>query len=110
MLEIQVNMNSPVEDVLAFKTCCGLKMFDANLEILVTNRGEKPVTLPGWFDLEGDGESKRIRAMMPPGEQRIEPGEIKAFYCQMDETMWQKSLRLVICDGDGNRYAAQIRH
>ena len=110
MLEIQLNMNSPVEDILAFKTCCGLKMFDANLEILITNRGKKPALLTGWFDLEGDGESKRISAMMPPGEQRIRPGEIKAFYCQMDEQLWQRSLRLVVQDDKGNRFAAKIRH
>ena len=110
MLEIQLNMNSPVEDVLAFKTCCGLKMFDANLEILITNKGKRQALLTGWFDLEGDGESKRISAVMPPGEQRIKPGEIKAFYCQMDETLWRKSRRLVVLDKDGNRYEAEISH
>ncbi len=39
MLEIRFIMNSPVEDILAFKTCCGLKMFDQNLEIQLINQG-----------------------------------------------------------------------
>ena len=41
MLNIKCIMNSAVEDILAFKTCCGLKMFDQNLEIHLTNQGTR---------------------------------------------------------------------
>ncbi len=55
MLEIRPIMNSAMEEILAFKTCCGLKMFDQNLEILIRNTGNDPVTIPSCFRLEGDG-------------------------------------------------------
>ena len=42
MLEIHIIMNSAVEDILAFKTCCGLKVMDQNLEIHVKNSGIAP--------------------------------------------------------------------
>ena len=63
MLEIRIIMNSSVEDILAFKTCCSLKMFDQNLEIHVANQGTGPVTVPSYFDLEGESgfHSESIR-------------------------------------------------
>ena len=108
MLEIRVNMNSSVEDVLAFKTCCNLKMADQNLEILVENKGVSPVAVPSHFDLEGEDDPVRIQTLIPSGEQTVAPGEVIAFYCQMDEILWQKSQRLVMFDSEGNRYPAEI--
>ena len=102
-------MNSEVEDVLAFKTCCNLKMADQNLEILVENRGGSPVVVPSYFDLEGDGDPLRIQTLIPSGDQTIAPGELMAFYCQMDETLWHKSKRLVMFDSAGNRYPVEIQ-
>ena len=32
-----------------------------------------------------------------------------AFYCQMDETLWHKSTRLVMFDKEGNRYPVEIQ-
>ena len=63
MLEIRINMNSEVEEVLAFKTCCNLKMADQNLEILIENKGISPVVVPSYFDLEGDGDPLRIHPL-----------------------------------------------
>ena len=101
-------MNSEVEDILAFKTCCNLKMADQNLEILVRNTGETPVEVPSYFDLEGDGDPLRIQTLIPSGDQTVAPGEVMAFYCQMDEILWQKSKRLVMFDSAGNRYPIEI--
>lgn len=108
MLEIRFLMNSAVEDIFAFKTCCGLKIFDQNLEIHLTNRGQTPITVPSYFDLETPEGLRRVDHLMPPGDLRIEPGEIKAFYCSMDETLWEKSRGLVFYDIEGNRYPVPI--
>ena len=101
-------MNSAVEDIFAFKTCCGLKMFDQNLEIHLVNRGEGPVVVPSFFELETSEGIQRIDSLMPPGELRIEPGEIKAFYCCMDENLWNRSEKVIFHDREGNRYPISI--
>ena len=101
-------MNSSVEDVLAFKTCCNLKLSDQNLEILVKNQSTTPMVIPSYFDLEGDEEPLRIQTLIPSGDQTIPPGETIAFYCQMDETLWAKSKTLVMFDTKGNRYPIEI--
>ena len=53
MLEISAAMNSGVEEIFAFKTCCGARAFDQNLEILIKNRGIDPVVVPSYCDLRG---------------------------------------------------------
>ncbi len=109
MLEIKPIMNSCVEEVLGFKTCCGLKMFDGNLEIHVTNRGDEPVVVRSCFDIETTNGSKRIEAVMPQGEHRIEPGDVMAFYTHMDEQEWNRIKRLVFHDTQGNEYSAYLK-
>ena len=108
MLKITPIMNSAVEDILAFKTCCGLKMFDQNLEIHLTNQGPRPVRVPSYFDLETAGETKRIETLTPSGEQTIPPGDIMAFYCTMDEGLWNKAQKLTFYDTEGNPYPVSI--
>jgi hypothetical protein len=108
MLVIRLIMNSPTEEILGFKTCCGLKMFDQNLEILVTNRGDQAVTVPSYFDLESEAGTERFTAVMPHGEHRIDPGDIRAFYCSMDESRWNKAQRVVFYDNGGNSYSVAI--
>jgi hypothetical protein len=110
MLRIQINMNSNVEEVLAFKTCCGMKMFDQNLEFLVTNQGASSVTLSGFIDLMTPQGSQRINALMPPGEQNIPPGEVRAFYCSMMETLWRSVNQVVFYDTTGVSYPTQVDH
>jgi hypothetical protein len=110
MLVIKLIMNSAVEDVLAFKTCCGLKVTDQNLEILVTNEGNRPVTVNSRFDLELEGETRSFVNLLPQPNQKILPGEIKAFYCQMDEELWKKARRLVLFDSDGNQHPVGLDH
>ncbi|MBI5585265.1 MAG: hypothetical protein HY892_15745 [Deltaproteobacteria bacterium] len=108
MLEIRLIMNSTVEDIFAFKTCCGLKMFDQNLEIHLVNQGPRPVVVPSCFDLETPEGCRRFNNLMPPGDLRIEPGEIRAFYCCMDETLWNKAEKVIFFDREGNRYPVVI--
>ena len=108
MLEIRFIMNSAAEDILSFKTCCGLKMFDQNLEIHLINQGRDPVVVPSCFDLETSEGVRRFDHLLPSGDLRIEPGEIKAFYCSMDENLWNKTGRVIFYDRDGNRYPVPI--
>jgi hypothetical protein len=101
-------MNSAIEEVLGFKTCCGLRMFDQNLEIHLKNRGDRPIVVLSYFDLVGVCGSKRVTTLTPPGQQCIEPSEIIAFYCSMDETRWRESSAMVFYDTDGNAYRVDL--
>jgi hypothetical protein len=110
MLDIRLNMNSAVEDVLNFKTCCGLQAQDQNLEILVSNRGDAPVELPARFDLEVAGQTLHFAHLMPAQGIRVEPGAVQAFYCQMDEALWAKAERIVLFDRADGFYPVPIVH
>ena len=110
MLEIQLIMNSPVEDIFGFKTCCGAKTFDQNLEILLRNRGRIAVVVPSRFRLISDAGSRMVDTLMPFGDLRIEPGEIKAFYCMMDEEEWRAARQAVFQDTEGRQYSADVIH
>jgi hypothetical protein len=101
-------MNSPVEDIFGFKTCCGTRVFDQNLEILITNSGQKAVQIPSYFDLRDAFASERIETLIPHGEQPVAPGETIAFYCTMEENRWKKAKEMVFYDADGNRYVVGI--
>jgi len=109
MINIRVIMNSAVEDVFNFKTGCCLRLFDQNLEIHLENRRPHPVIIPSYFDLEGeDGHVRRIATLIPAGNQEIAPGDIKAFYCQMDEQLWNRSKSLTFYDDKGASYPVKI--
>ncbi len=110
MLEISIITNSAVEEIFAFKTCCGFKCMDQNLEIHLRNTGPRPVTVPSWFDLETEGGSRRISNITPAGKHRIAPGEMIGFYCYMDEELWKKANSLVFHDLDGQVYPVRIYH
>jgi hypothetical protein len=110
MLDIDLIMNSGVEEIFAFKTCCGARAFDQNLEIHVKNRGSSPVVVHSYCDLRGIRGTLRISTLMPNGDQKILPGEIKAFYCMMDEVLWNESRELVFYDKEGNAHAVGVRH
>ncbi len=111
MLDIRIIMNSPMEDILAFRTCCSLKMFDQNLEVHVTNRGADPVIVPSYFDVEGEsGFRRRVDTLIPSGKHRIGADETIAFYCYMDEALWNQSRRAVFYDSAGTEYPVEIVH
>jgi hypothetical protein len=108
-LQIQVIMNSAVEDIFGFKTCCGMRVFDQNLEIRITNSGQENVCVPSYFDLHDTHGSERVETLMPHGRIRVAPGDTIAFYCTMDENRWKKATRIVFYDTDGDRYAIDLR-
>jgi hypothetical protein len=108
MLEISTNMNSAVEEIFAFKTCCGARAFDKNLEILIKNRGCHPVVVPSYCDLRGIRGTQRIATLMPNGDQKILLGEVKAFYCMMEEVLWKEARELVFYDRDANAYPVRL--
>lgn len=108
MLEIRPIMNSCVEEIFGFKTCCGLTMFDQNLEIHVQNRGDRPISVQSLFDVIGPYGTKRVATLIPSGPQRIEPGEMVAFYCSMDEDLWKASELIVFYDKDERAYATEL--
>ncbi len=108
MLEIHPIMNSAVEDIFAFKGCCGIRSIDQNLEIQLRNVGDRPVVVPSHFVLKGKSGSQRIENLMPHGEQRIDPGDIKAFYCYLDDATWDAAEELVFYDNEENEYPVKI--
>lgn len=111
MLRIRFIMNSAVEEIFSFKSCCGLlRAFDQNLEIQVTNTGHNTIEMPSHFDAQGDQDAQRVHTLLPHGAHRIEPGQIKGFYCFMDETVWRRMTQATFYDRDGNRYMVPIIH
>jgi hypothetical protein len=109
ILEIRAIMNSPVEDIFAFKTCCGLQVFDQNLEIHITNHAHHPITIPSHFDLKDASGWHRIDTLLPHGEQCVLPDRTIAFYCAMDEQRWREAWKLVFYDREGHSYAVTLK-
>lgn len=109
MLKIRPIMNSSVEDIFAFKTCCGQGTFDQNLEIHLTNLSDRPVIIHSYFDLVDSLKQHRINTLMPHGDQRIGPGETIAFYCTMDETRWKAAQQIIFYDKEGAAHYADIK-
>jgi len=107
-LFIRPIMNSSVEEIFAFKTCCGMRVFDQNLEIQITNQKDYPVYVQSYFDLLGRCGSHRMETLMPQGTQKIAPGETMAFYCTMDESLWAKAEKIVFHDTDGQEYPVEL--
>jgi hypothetical protein len=107
-LHIHPIMNSAVEEIFAFKTCCGVRVFDQNLEFLITNKGKRLVRIPSYFDMEEISGFDRVDTLLPHGEQAVAPGQTVAFYCTMDEDRWKKVRQVVFYDTEGNRYAVKM--
>ncbi len=101
MLEVKIIMNSVMEEILAFK-CCSIP--NQNLEMHVNNVGDHPVTVPGRFILENDKDSMDCSHLFPPWDQKILPGDGVAFYCSMDESVWDQYSTLTIFDKESNAY------
>lgn len=111
MLDVKFIMNSAVEEIFSFKTCCGLmRVFDQNLEIHLRNMGDKPLLVPNYFDLVGTHGSSRVETLTPPGAHYLAPGDILALYCSMDPQVWDKSRQAVFYDMEGVEYPIVIAH
>jgi len=107
-LFIRPIMNSSVEEIFAFKTCCGMRVFDQNLEIQITNQKDYPVYVQSTFDLLDPSGAHRVETLMPHGTQRIASGETIAFYCTMDESRWAKAEKIVFHDTEGEEYPLRL--
>jgi hypothetical protein len=108
VVEIRPIMNSPVEDIFAFKTCCGVRVFDQNLEIHITNHTNHTLYIPSYFDLKDASGWHRFETLIPNGEQRVLPGKAIAFYCAMDERRWKEAHKIAFYDREGHTYAATV--
>jgi hypothetical protein len=42
--------------------------------------------------------------LIPSGEHLLRPGELMAFYCFMDETLWDQARTMTFYDTAGNKY------
>jgi len=102
-------MNSAVEEIFAFKTCCGMRVFDQNLEILITNQNAYPVHVQSHLDLHDPSGSHRVENLMPHGTQKIASGETIAFYCTMDESLWAGTEKIVFHDTEGKEHALRLK-
>lgn len=106
-LTIKPIFNSAVDDIFGFKTCCGARAFDQNLELLVTNAGGAPITVPSRCELSGPGGTEMIENLMPYGPRVIAPGETAAFYCTLDEPRWRGVRCIAFFDTAGGRHVCQ---
>ncbi len=106
MLEIRVNLNSPVEKILDFKCC---HMLDQNLEILIRNRGRDTVRLSSSCELVGPSGRLRLDCLYPPGGHAIPPGEIVAFYGSFPESLFDPYESVVFRDAEGREHRAPLR-
>ena len=105
MLKVKIIMNSVMEEMLSFK-CCGLH--NQNLEMHVDNTGDRPLTVPGRFNLENEKGKLECSHLFPPWEQTIQPGTGVAFYCSMDESEWNQYETLTIFDDEGKAYSFSV--
>lgn len=66
------------------------------------------MVVPSHCDLEGAQKTKRIETLLPSGKQCIQPKDILAFYCYMDENDWNKAIRIIFYDDKGNSYPLDL--
>ena len=107
-LIIKPIFNSAVDDIFGFKTCCGARAFDQNLELLVSNAGDAPVIVPSRCELSGPGGTEMIENLMPYGPRAIAPGETVAFYCTLDEPRWRGVRSIAFFDAAGGRHVHEL--
>ena len=105
MIKLNILMNTNMEEILAFK-CCALP--NQNLEVHVINETDKPVVMKSQFFLVNDTETIKIENIYPPFQQTIQAKDIGAFYCTMDESLWEKYHSFQMKDIDGNVYQESI--
>ncbi|MFO7963451.1 MAG: hypothetical protein R6U50_05975 [Desulfobacterales bacterium] len=101
MIKLNIIMNTNMEEVLAFK-CCSLP--DQNLEVQIKNTAPHPITIQNFFVLRNDDRMLKVEHVYPPRNQKIDPNDMGAFYCSMDENVWQNYNVLEVMDTEGNTY------
>lgn len=108
-LTIKALFDSGVEDILGFKTCCGARAFDQNLELLVTNTGAEALRVPGRcvLGLAGGGQ-REVPNLMPYGGAELPPGHTAAFYCTMDPALWAQVRAITFFDHHGRAHTRAV--
>ena len=91
-----------MEELLSAR-CAALH--NQNLEIHVYNKGKKPVSMAGYFILENSCETNKKVNLFPPWKQIIPPQRAKAFYCSIDEKVWEKYDKIILFDIEGKSYS-----
>ncbi len=107
MVKINIIMNTSMEEVLAFK-CCSLP--DQNLEVQIRNTSTRPITIQNYFVLKNDTEILKVEHVYPPRHQKVDPNDICAYYCSMDENIWRKYNILEVADTDGNTFCETYQY
>jgi hypothetical protein len=102
MIEINIIMNSSMEEILSAR-CTALH--GQNLEIHVYNKGKKPISMAGYFILENSRETYKCENLFPPWKQIIQPQRATAFYCNIDENVWEKYDKIILFDNEGTPYS-----
>lgn len=103
MLEVTVIPDSPVAEIFACK-CCGGGLPDQNLEVRIANRGDVAVTLLSRFRLEGADGVLDWNAVCPAGGRSIVPGDVAAFYADLDPARLSRFQVLVLFDDHGRSH------
>lgn len=106
MIKINIIMNTSMEEVLAFK-CCSLP--NQNLEVQIRNTSPRPIVIRNFFYLKNDAELLKVEYVYPPRNQKVDPNDVCAFYCSMDEKEWEKYNILEVEDEDGNTFSKSYR-
>lgn len=106
-LEVTINMNSPIESILAFK-CCNLA--DQNLEVIVCNRGEQVARVSNHIVLAAIDGTRKTVYLYPPETRKIGPGDLAAYYGSIDEGEWQRYQKIVLFDEQGKPHQFPIAH
>lgn len=105
MLDIQVVINTPLEEVFNFKC---LAASDQNLEIRLRNDGDNILDILSYCDFFGEGETIRVNYLYPQEPQKIVPGDSVAFYCYMDENRFKTFQKIAIYDSEGHKYMKNL--
>jgi len=103
LLEVTVIPDSAVADIFASK-CCGGGLPDQNLEVRIANRGDAAVVLQSRLRLEGAGGHLDWSAVCPAGGRRIAPGDVAAFYADMDPALLARFHVIVLFDDGGGAH------
>jgi hypothetical protein len=90
-LHIRAIMNSAVEEIFGFKTCCSVRVFDQNLEFLITNKGKRLIRVPSYCDVEETSGFHRVDTLIPHGEQPVGPSPFTARWTKNDGKEYDRS-------------------
>ncbi|RME24878.1 MAG: hypothetical protein D6806_08870 [Deltaproteobacteria bacterium] len=108
-LTVRARLCQDTCDVLEFRTCCGLKLDDQNLQVIAENGGPAPVELVSRLEFEcRDGKTVTVENLYPQPSQVVPPGQGALFTSWIDEAAWSKCLRGTMRDKEGKAYPVEL--